>query len=76
MKELLEILAKSLVSAPDDVSVQEESAANSVVLKLKVAEDDLGKVIGKQGRTIGALRTILAVASSRQNKHAVIEIVE
>lgn len=76
MKELIEYIAKSLVDNPDDVSVTEVEGEVTSVIALKVAKPDLGKVIGKQGRTARALRTILSVASIKAKKRAVLEIVE
>lgn len=76
MKDLIEFLAKSLVDHPDAVSVQETDGDRTTVLELTVSPDDLGKVIGKQGRTARAMRTVLAAAAMRVNKRAVLEIVE
>jgi len=76
MKELLEHIAKSLVDNPDAVEVNEIEGQQTSVLELKVAKEDIGKVIGKQGRTARALRAILSAASSKLNKRAVLEILE
>ncbi len=76
MKELLEHIAKSLVDNPDAVEVNEIEGQQTSVLELKVAREDIGKVIGKQGRTARALRAILSAASSKLNKRAVLEILE
>jgi uncharacterized protein len=76
VKELVEYIAKALVDNPDDVSVTEVEGEVTSVIALKVAKSDLGKVIGKQGRTARALRTILSVASIKAKKRAVLEIVE
>ena len=78
MKDLLELIARSLVDQPDDVSVTEVDGEQTTVLELRVANDDLGKVIGKQGRTARAIRTILASAGSKQKqkKKIVFEIIE
>ncbi|MDQ1240600.1 MAG: uncharacterized protein QG577_2786 [Thermodesulfobacteriota bacterium] len=76
MKELVEYIAKALVDNPEDVSVTELETEVTAVIALKVAKSDLGKVIGKQGRTARALRTILSVASAKARKRAVLEIVE
>jgi hypothetical protein len=76
MKDLIEYIAKSLVDNPDDVSVAEVESDTVSVIELKVAKEDLGKVIGKQGRTARAIRTILSAASTRGQKRAVLEIVE
>ncbi len=76
MKELLELIAKSLVDSPDEVTVTEIEREENTVLELRVAAEDLGKVIGKQGRTARALRTILASAGMKLNKRIVFEIIE
>jgi len=76
MKEIIEMLARALVDEPDVVSVTEVSGVHSSILELKVAKSDIGKVIGKQGRTAGALRTILGAVSAKNRKHTVLEIVE
>ena len=76
MKELLELIARSLVDHPDDVAVEEIDGDQTTVLELKVAREDLGKVIGKQGRTARSIRTILASAGIKLNKRIVFEIIE
>ena len=76
MKELVEYLAKSLVDNPDAVVVTEVEGEQTSVLELKVAKEDLGKVIGKQGRTARAMRTILGAASTKARKRSVLEILE
>ncbi|MBI4041856.1 MAG: KH domain-containing protein [Deltaproteobacteria bacterium] len=76
MRELVEYMAKSLVDHPDDVDVAEIEGVQTTVIELKVAKEDLGKVIGKQGRTARALRTILNAASTKINKRSVLEILE
>ncbi|PID78112.1 MAG: RNA-binding protein [Deltaproteobacteria bacterium] len=76
MKELIEYIAKSLVDEPDQVAVNEIEGNQTSVLELKVAKEDLGKVIGKQGRTARAMRTILSSASARYKKKIVLEIIE
>ena len=76
MKELVVFLAKQLVSQPDAVEVRETQGETASVLELKVAKEDLGRVIGKQGRTAKAIRTILNAAASRTNRKVVLEIVE
>jgi predicted RNA-binding protein YlqC (UPF0109 family) len=76
MKELVEYIAKALVDDPDQVSVTEVSGDQTSVLELKVAKDDLGKVIGKQGRSARAMRTILSAASTKLKKRTVLEIIE
>jgi len=76
MKELVEYLAKSLVDKLDDVQVTEVGGEQTTVYELRVAKEDLGKVIGKQGRTARAMRTILSAASAKLKKRAVLEILE
>lgn len=76
MKELIEHIAKALVDHPEQVSVNALEGSQAIVLELNVAKGDLGKVIGKQGRTAQAIRTILAAASAKNKKRTVLEIVE
>ncbi|RJQ31089.1 MAG: KH domain-containing protein [Actinobacteria bacterium] len=76
MKELLETLAKALVDKPDEVEVSAVEGEKSVILQLKVAPDDVGKVIGKQGRIAKALRTIVKASSVKEGKKAVVEIID
>lgn len=76
MKELIEYIAKALVDCPDDVAVAESGNEQAVVIELKVAKTDLGKVIGRQGRTAKAMRTILSAASTKAKKRMALEIVE
>jgi len=76
MKPLIESIAKSLVDKPDEVEVIEVEGEQTTVIELKVAKDDLGKVIGKQGRTARAMRTILGAAAAKVRKHCVLEIIE
>ena len=76
MKELIEYIAKSLVDKPEEVSVTEIEGQQTSVIELKVAKEDLGKVIGKQGRTARAMRTILGAASAKMKKRSVLEILE
>lgn len=76
MKELVEFLARSLVSQPDAVEVQETVGETASVLELRVAKEDLGRIIGKQGRTAKSIRTILNAAASRTNRKVVLEILE
>jgi predicted RNA-binding protein YlqC (UPF0109 family) len=76
LKDLIELIAKSLVDAPDDVKVSEMDGERTVVYELRVAQEDLGKVIGKEGRTARAMRTILTAASMKSGKRAVLEILE
>ncbi len=76
MRELVEYLARQLVNNPDAVDVTETQSDTALVLELKVAKEDLGRVIGKQGRTAKSIRTILNAAASRTNRKVVLEIVE
>ena len=76
MKELVQYLAKSLVTNPDAVEVKETEGETASVLELRVAKEDLGRIIGKQGRTAKSIRTILNAAASRNNRKIVLEIVE
>lgn len=76
MKELILYIAKSLVDKPEEVRVSEIDGEQTTVLELKVAKEDLGKVIGKQGRTARAMRTLLSAASTKCGKRTVLEILE
>ena len=76
MKELIEYIAKSLVDQPDVVKVTEVEGERTSVIELCVAKEDLGKVIGKQGKTARAMRTILSAASMKQRKRTILEIIE
>jgi uncharacterized protein len=76
MKELVQYLAKCLVNNPDAVEVKETEGETASVLELRVAKEDLGRIIGKQGRTAKSIRTILNAAASRNNRKVVLEIVE
>ncbi len=76
LQELLKFLAVSLVDAPDEVTVEEMEEEGAAVFELTVAESDLGKIIGKQGRTAKALRAILNAAASKVRTRAVLEILE
>jgi hypothetical protein len=76
MKELVEFVAKALVDHPEAVEVREVEGEKTTIIELKVADDDVGKVIGRQGRTARALRTVLAAAATRVRKRAVLEIIE
>ena len=75
MKEVLELIAKALVEHPDQVSVTEIEGENSVTLELRVAEGDMGKVIGKQGKIAKAIRTVVKAAASMENKHVTVDII-
>ena len=74
MKGLLEVIAKSLVDNPDEVVVTEKETEKGLVLELKVAPSDMGKVIGKQGRIAKAIRSVVKAAASRENKQDSVEI--
>ncbi len=76
MKQLIEYIAKALVDNPDEVRVTEVEGEQTSVIELRVAKEDLGKVIGKQGRTARAMRTILSASSTKIGKRAVLEIIE
>lgn len=76
MKELIEYIAKSLVDNPDAVSVAEVEGEKTTVIELRVAQSDLGKVIGKEGKTARAMRTILNAAGTKIGKRCVLEILE
>ncbi|MDF2882676.1 MAG: hypothetical protein K0R54_3233 [Clostridiaceae bacterium] len=75
MKELVEIIAKSLVDNPDMVQINEIAGEQSIILELKVAPEDMGKVIGKQGRIAKAIRTVVKAAAIKENKRVVVEII-
>ncbi len=76
MKELLELIAKALVDSPDEVSVAEVEGEQTTILELRVAQEDLGKVIGKQGRTARAIRTLLSASGTKLGKRFHLEIIE
>jgi hypothetical protein len=76
MKELLDYLAKALVDHPEDVQIEMIEGERSVILQLKVHPDDVGKVIGKQGRIAQALRTLVKAAATKQGKNAIVEILD
>ena len=76
MRGLVELIAKSLVDAPDQVTVEEIEEDDTMVLELRVAQPDLGKVIGKQGRTARSIRTILGAAGMKLHKRYTLEIIE
>ncbi|NLJ99921.1 MAG: KH domain-containing protein [Clostridia bacterium] len=74
MKEFVELLARALVDNPDQVAVNEVEGEKSVILELKVASEDMGKVIGKQGRIARAIRTLVKAAAAKEGKRVVMEI--
>ncbi|MCD7744192.1 MAG: KH domain-containing protein [Lachnospiraceae bacterium] len=76
MKELLEIIAKSLVEHPDEVEVTEKERGKTLVLELKVAASDMGKVIGKQGRIAKAIRSVVKAAATKEDKKVVVDILQ
>ena len=76
MKELVEVIAKSLVDHPEQVEVFETSKDDAIYVELKVAQEDMGKVIGKQGRIAKAIRTVMRAASKKDGKKIIVDIVE
>ncbi len=75
MKELVEYIAKSLVDHPDQVRVTQVEGEQTIILELQVAHEDMGKIIGKEGRIANAIRTLVKVAAARQGKRAQLEII-
>ena len=76
MKELVEVIAKALVDYPDEVVVTETETDRAIVLELRVAQSDMGKVIGKQGRIAKAIRSVVKAAASKEDKKVVVEIMQ
>lgn len=76
MGELVKVIAQALVDNPEEVYVSEIEGTQSVIIELKVASDDMGKVIGKQGRIAKAIRTVVKAAATRENKRVVVEIIQ
>ena len=76
LKDLIEYIAKSLVDSPNDVTVSEVEGEQTTIFELKVAQGDIGKIIGKQGRTAHSIRNIISAAAMKHKKHAVLEILE
>ncbi len=76
MKEMLEIIIKNLVANPDQVEIAEDQIENAITFRVKVAESDMGKVIGKQGRIAKAIRTVTKAIATKENKKVNIEFVE
>lgn len=76
MGELVEYIAKALVDFPEQVSVNEVEGSQSIIIELKVAQEDMGKVIGKQGRIAKAIRTVVKAAAIKENKRVVVEIIQ
>ena len=76
MKDLVEVIAKSLVDNPDEVVVTEKESGKALVLELKVAPSDMGKVIGKQGRIAQAIRSVVKAAASKEDKKVIVDILQ
>jgi hypothetical protein len=76
LKDLVQVIAKSLVDHPEEVSVSEKEENGVIVVELRVASDDMGKVIGKQGRIAKAIRTVVKAASSKEKKKVVVDIIQ
>jgi uncharacterized protein len=76
MKEMIEFIARALVDNPDSVAVSELQGEKTAIYELRVHSDDLGKVIGKQGRTARAIRTLVSAAATKNNRRAMVEIME
>lgn len=76
MKELVEFIVKKIVKNPEGVNVNQVESENELVLQLKVDKDDMGRVIGRNGKTIKAIRTVLGIASAKANKKARLEVLE
>ena len=76
MKELVEVIAKALVDNPDEVIVTETENERAIILELRVAQSDMGKVIGKQGRIAKAIRSVVKAAASKEDKKVVVEIMQ
>lgn len=75
MRELVEVIAKNLVDNPDQVRVKETESSNSIIIELSVAPEDMGKVIGKQGRIAKAIRTVVKSAAVKTDKKVIVEII-
>jgi hypothetical protein len=76
MGELVEMIAKALVDNPEEVSVNEVEGSQSIIIELKVAPEDMGKIIGKQGRIAKAIRTVVKAAATKENKRVIVEILQ
>ncbi len=76
MKELIEYITKTLVEHPEDLRISEIEGERTVVYELRCNPEDVGKIIGKNGKTVGAIRTLLSTVAARQNRRAVLEVVE
>ena len=75
MVKLVEVIAKALVDQPDAVEVKEVQGEQSIIIELKVAQEDMGKVIGKQGRIAKSIRTVVKAAAAKENKRVIVEII-
>ncbi|ADL13172.1 KH domain-containing protein [Acetohalobium arabaticum] len=76
MKELVELIARNIVDNPEEVNVNQVEGSKSVILELQVAEEDMGKVIGKQGRIAKAIRTVVKAAATKEGKRVIVEIIQ
>ncbi len=76
MKDLVEVIAQSLVEKPDEVVVNQREDDNAIVVELRVAQSDMGKVIGKQGRIAKAIRTVVKAASTKEEKKVIVDIID
>jgi len=76
MGELVKVIAQALVDSPEAVEVSEVQGSQSIIVELKVAQDDMGKIIGKQGRIAKAIRTVVKAAATKENKRVVVEIIQ
>lgn len=76
MKELVNVLARALVDNPDEIEINEVEGEKSIIIELKVAEEDMGKVIGKKGRIAKAIRTVVKASAAREGKRVVVEIIQ
>ena len=76
MEELIEYVVKTLVDHPDEIRISEIEGERTIVFELRCHPDDVGKVIGKSGKTVGAIRTLLSTVAARQNRRAMLEVVE
>ena len=76
MRELVEVIAKALVDSPEEVVVTERVDGNDLIIELKVAKNDMGKVIGKQGRIAKAIRSVVKAASSKEDKKVIVDIIQ
>lgn len=76
LDQLITLMAQCLVDQPDNVRTKTHNTSHTMVVELRVAKEDVGKIIGKKGRTVNAMRTLIGAAASKLNKHSVLEIVE